>query len=249
MIEINLLPKDHRKGTGALQFGKTGIYVASAAIGVVLMLAAITFYQMSQLGSLKSDIERANQRAEMLRDDIRVVDALTDVKDKIHRRISAVEKLDRHRSAWVRILEEVSRNMPEFVWLDQFREQPLDAKEPAEKGNKGKNEKAADKKDEKTAEVKTTETYEPPSQRNVEIKGFAFTLNALAATMIKMMRSEYFDKVELIDSRDTLYGGEKAYMFSLSANVQYLSDEELRARVAQNQEVVDSTATSHATLN
>jgi len=34
--------------------------------------------------------------------------------------------------------------------------------------------------------------------------------------MIKMMRSEYFDKVELIDSRDTLYDGEKAYSFSLS---------------------------------
>ena len=248
MIEINLLPKDHRKGAGAFQFGKTGIYAATAAIGIVCVLVAITFYQMSQLGSLKADIERANQRAAMLRDDIRVVDALTDVKDKIHRRISAVEKLDRHRSAWVRILEEVSRNIPEFVWLDQFREQPLEAKEPAEKGNR-RNEKTGDKTAEKTAEVKPEETYELPSQRNVEIKGFAFTLNALAATMIKMMRSEYFDKVELIDSRDTLYAGEKAYMFSLSANVQYLSDEELRARVAQNQETTDSTATSHATLN
>ena len=249
MIEINLLPKDHRKGTGAFQFGKTGVYATSAAIGIVLVLVAITFYQMSQLGSLKADIERANQRAAMLRDDIRVVDALTDVKDKIHRRISAVEKLDRHRSAWVRILEEVSRNIPEFVWLDQFREQPLDAKEPAGKGNKNRNEKPVEKTDAKAAEVKAAETWEPPSERSVEIKGYAFTLNALAATMIKMMRSEYFDKVELIDSRDTLYSGEKAYMFSLSANVQYLSDEELRARVAQNEQQPDSAATTHATLN
>jgi Tfp pilus assembly protein PilN len=122
MIEINLLPKDHRKGSGGFQFGKAGVYAASAAVGIVLVLVAITFYQMSQLGSLKADIERANQRAAMLRDDIRVVDALTDVKDKIHRRISAVERLDRHRSAWVRILEDVARNIPEFVWLEQFRE-------------------------------------------------------------------------------------------------------------------------------
>jgi Tfp pilus assembly protein PilN len=248
MIEINLLPKDHRKGTGAFQFGKTGVYAASAAVGIILVLVAITFYQVSQLGNLKADIERANQRAAMLRDDIRVVDALTDVKDKIHRRISAVEKLDRHRSAWVRILEEVTRTVPEFVWLDQFREQPLEAKGPAnKKGDRMKDK--PEKQGEKQEEIPQVETRELPSERNVEIRGYAFTLNALAATMIKMMRSEYFDKVELIDSRDTLFAGEKAYTFQLSANVQYLSDEELRARVAQNQEQVDSTATSHAALN
>jgi hypothetical protein len=67
--------------------------------------------------------------------------------------------------------------------------------------------------------------------------------------MIKLMRSDYFDKVELIDSRDTVYAGEKAYMFQLAANVHYLSDEELRARVAQTSPEADSTATSHANMN
>ncbi|MEW5795648.1 MAG: PilN domain-containing protein [Candidatus Zixiibacteriota bacterium] len=244
MIEINLLPKDHRKGTGAFQFGKTGIYIASAAIGVVAMLVAITFYQMSQLSSLKSDIERANQRAAMLREDIRIVDALTDVKDKIHRRISAVERLDRHRSAWVRILEEVSRNMPEFVWLDEFKEKPLDVPKAGKRDVEKPNEKVT----EKTEVATTAPAAELPSQRVVEIKGYAFTLNALAATMIKMMRSDFFDKVELVDSKDTTYADEKAYLFQLAANVHYLSDDELRARVAQSQGEADST-TSHTTLN
>lgn len=243
MIEINLLPKDHRKGAGTFQFGKTGVYVASAAIGAVVVLVAITFYQISQISSLKSDIERANQRALMLREDIRMVDALTDVKDKIHQRISAVEKLDRHRSAWVRILEDVSINIPEFVWLDQFKEVPLEKPKP----QKGAKDAKAD--EEKPQELVRAPAAELPSERAVEIRGFAFTLNALAATMIKLMRSDYFDKVELVDSRDTLYAGEKAYQFHLAANVHYLSDEELRARVAQTAAEADSTNTSHVSMN
>lgn len=244
MIEINLLPKDHRKGASTLHFGKAGIYAASAAIGIVVVLVAITFYQMSQLSTLRADIDRANQRAEMLRDDIRLVDALTDVKEKIHQRISAVERLDRHRSAWVRILEDVSRNIPEFVWLDQLKEVPIDKPKP-QKGGESKDEKAA------KAETPVVQAAAPelPSERTVEIRGFTFTLNALAATMIKLMRSDYFDKVELVDSRDTLYAGEKAYQFQLGASVYYLSDEELRARVAQASAETDTAETSHVSMN
>jgi Tfp pilus assembly protein PilN len=207
------------------------------AAGIVLVLIAITFYQIQQLSSLRSDMERANQRAVMLRDDIRLVDALTDVKDKIQQRISAVEKLDRHRSAWVRILEDVSRNVPEFVWLDEFKEKVPEAPKPG----KSDSQKAGE-------QPTPPPSNELPSERPVEIKGYAFTLNALAATMIRMMRSEYFDKVELIDSRDTTYAGQKAYLFQLGANVHYLSDEELRARVAQNEREAEAN-TKHASLN
>ena len=234
MIEINLLPKDYRKSSGAFSIGKTGAYILSAAAGIVVVLIAITFYQMSQLSGLKSDIERANQRAAMLREDIRVVDALIDVKNKIHRRINGVEKLDRHRSAWVRILEDISRNTPEFVWLDEFKELPLEI--PEQKESEG--------------EEVAQPAYEAPTVRPVQIKGYSFTLNALAATMIRMMRSDYFEQVELINSQDTLYAGEKAYLFELAANVHYLSDEDLRNLIgkAKDKDKANSK-TSHASLN
>ena len=235
MIEINLLPKDYRKGSRSLSFGKSGVYIMSAAAGIIVVLVAITFYQMGQLSSLKADIERANQRAQLLREDIRLVDALMDVKVKIHDRIEAVEKLDRHRSAWVRILEDVSRNTPEFVWFDQFQEL---ASKPVAK---------ADKDGKKKDEV-AQPTVENPSQRPVKMRGYAFTLNALAATMIKMMRSDYFDNVELIESKDTLYAGEKAYKFELAADVHYLSDEELR-NLANKAGSETKSSTSHASLN
>lgn len=232
MIEINLLPKDYKKSSGAFSLGKTGVYIMAGAAGIVVVMLAITFWQIQQVSNLKADIDRANQRASMLREDIRVVDALIDVKAKIHRRISGVEKLDRHRSAWVRILEDLSRNIPEFVWMDEFKELPLDPPTPVETEDGQPAPPPPDK----------------PAIRQVQIHGYAFTLNALAATMIRMMRSDYFDEVELINSQDILYAGEKAYKFELAANVHYLSDEELRSRIAKSKKEAAAN-TSHASLN
>jgi Tfp pilus assembly protein PilN len=244
MIEINLLPKDYRKSSRSFSLGKTGLYLMAGGAGAIFIMVAITFWQVTQLSKLRSDIDRANQRAEMLRQDIRVVDALMDVKDKIHRRIDAVEKLDRHRSTWVRILEDLSGNVPEFVWLDEFKELPV-ATPDQDNQAKGKNKNA---KKEEAKPAKPVEAPALPSVRPVELRGFAFTLNALAATMIRMMRSDYFDNVELVDSYDTLYNDTKAYKFELSANVHYLSDEELRQMVAQTADTAAGKP-SHASLD
>lgn len=230
MIEINLLPKDYRKGSGALSLGKTGFYAVGVAAGLILILVAITFYQMHQLSTLKTNIDKANQRATMLRSDIRVVDALIDVKDKIHRRIEAVEQLDRYRSTWVRILEDVAKNVPEFVWVSKFEEIPPEPK-PEDTASANVNPESVDR----------------PS-RPVEIKGYSFTLNALAAFMIKTMRSDYFDSVELVSSEDKEVMGEKAYEFVLSCNVHYLSEEDLRNLIAQAGQGSDTKAT-HKSLN
>jgi Tfp pilus assembly protein PilN len=216
MIEINLLPKDYRKGSGSLSLGKTGLYAIAGVAAVVALLIGVTFYQMHQLSQLEENIERANQRAALLRSDIQVVDALTDVKGKIQRRMTAVERLDRHRSAWVRILEDVARNVPEFVWLADFKEVAPEAAPTQD-----------------TAAASQPSYAEIPT-KPVEIHGYTFTLNALAAFMIRMMRSDYFDNVELVDTRDTVFvEDEKAYNFMLTANVHYLSDEELRQLVAE----------------
>jgi Tfp pilus assembly protein PilN len=216
MIEINLLPKNYRKGKGGLSLGKTGLYAGAGAVVVIAMLIGVTFYQMRQLSMLEANIERANIRANMLRADIQVVDALTDVKSKIQRRMAAVERLDRHRSAWVRILDDIARNVPEYVWLSEFKE--LAKPEPTAKD---------------TAATAVTASNELPT-RSIEVRGYSFTLNALAAFMIRMMRSDYFDDVELVDTRDTVFtDNEKAYNFNLTANVYYLSDEQLRNLVAQ----------------
>ncbi len=244
MIEINLLPKNYLKGSRTISLGKVGLYVIAGAAGVVLMLAGITFYQMYQLSSLDKNIEKASQRAAMLQKDIKLVDALTDVKEKIQDRMAAVERLDRHRSVWVRLLEDISGDVPEFVWLANYAEtSPTPA--PAARATRAgqTNAQAADT----TAAPKVDPNIHP-----VEIEGYAFTLNALASFMINMMRSDYFDEVELVSTKETKFNSDKerAYNFVVSCDAHYLSDEELQQMIAQaNSGSTEPSATSHKQLN
>ena len=228
MININLIPKQYLKRSGGVSLGKHGIYAAAAVCGIILMLGAVTVYQLHQMRELSGQMEIARSRTAQLEKDIKMVDALIDIKAKITNRMEAVERLDRHRGAWVRILEDLTRNIPEFVWLSSFVEIPEKPAVSAPKpGQAGKN--APPKAD--TATVASAPTG--PIVRPAEIEGFTFTLNALASFMIKMMRSNFFEDVDLVYSKEIAFGKQKAYNFKLSCNVHYLSDEELEKIVAQ----------------
>jgi len=230
MIEINLLPKEYRKRSFDFSLGKSGLYVIGGAVGVVVMLIAITFYQKHQLSELNDNIARANRRAAMLQKDIALVEGLENVKVKITQRMAAVEKLDRHRTVWVQILEDVARNVPEFVWLAKFSE--VEQKAPA--------------KDDTTVAPEPIKTVRP-----IRLEGHAFTLNALAAFMINTMRSDYFDNVELVSTNEVKFDKYSAFNFVLSMDVHLLADENSRRSVAQVDPdgAEQNKTTSHKSLN
>ena len=246
MIEINLLPKEYLKKGLGFSFGKTGLYALVAIGGIVVMLIGVTFYQIHQVASLEEKITIANRRAVMLQKDIRVVDALIDVKTKITQRMAAVEKLDSHRSAWVRILTDIAKNVPEFVWLGKI-EETRNVEDP-------KNQNAKDKQQSNPAGQQQQANSSRPTVRPVRVEGYAFTLNALASFMINMMKSGYFDEVELVNSDEIRFQEYKAQNFVLSANLHYLSDEEMQQLIAQveaeeKEEQAASSKTSHKKLN
>lgn len=245
MIEINLLPKQYLKGSRGLHLGKSGLYVIAGAVAVILTLVGVTAFQVYQLGKLEADISKAKQRASILQKDIQMVDALTDVKQKVSNRMTAVERLDRNRSAYVRVLEDIARNVPEFVWLGAYKEKPVKAAAPAQSSQqKGKS--AAE-----TPAAPIGSSTLPPV-RPVEVEGYAFTLNALAAFMINMMRSDYFDEVQLqATSEKKFQGTERAYNFVISCNVHFLSEEELQNLLAASgsDEGSKDASTTHRTLN
>lgn len=241
-IEINLLPKNYKKKSLDFSLGKTGIYAVAAAAVIIIMLISVTVFQKHKMAELDENIIKANQRASMLQKDIQLVDALTEVKDKVKARMSAVEKLDSHRSSWVRILENMARNVPEFVWMGRFEEKPIVVAQAKNPKNKKKDK---DKKEEALKKV----PYSTPTVRSAEIEGYAFTLNALASFMIKMMRSDYFDEVELVNTKEVELEEKKAYSFTLNCNVHYLSDEELRNKIAAVTTNKQKASTSHKSLN
>ncbi|HEX2896976.1 MAG TPA: hypothetical protein VHP63_02880, partial [candidate division Zixibacteria bacterium] len=185
MLEINLLPKEYLKKGLSLSFGKTGLYVLMGIGGIVVMLIGVTFYQIHQLASLEEKISIANRRAVMLQKDIKVVDALIDVKTKITQRMAAVERLDSHRSAWVRIMTDIAKDVPEFVWLGKIEEirEVQDPKKPkvTDEGTSQPNQQN------EQANTASQSKSGVPTVRPVRVEGYAFTLNALASFMINLM--------------------------------------------------------------
>lgn len=241
MIQINLLPKEYHKSGSVISFGKSGIYVIAGIVAFAAALSGITWYQMNSLTKLDAGIERASQRAAMLASDIKLVDALTDVKEKITQRMNAVEELDRYRTTWVRILEDVSGNMPEFVWMETFSPKlTASAKDAKKKAAEKSDAEAADAKESgkakgskevaKNEKSTSTTTGAQPKVIPVEIEGYSFTLNSLAAFMIKLMRSEHFENVELLSSTEASMSEkkERAYKFKVSADMHFLSDLQLK---------------------
>ncbi|MFQ6002179.1 MAG: PilN domain-containing protein, partial [Candidatus Zixiibacteriota bacterium] len=123
MIEINLLPKELRRKGRRFAFDKNLIYVGTVAVILVIFFVAVSIFQSFELKSLDKKIAEANKRKEELRKTIELVDALSDLKDKILQRMSAIETLDRNRATWVYILEDLSQRVPDYLWLSVFREQ------------------------------------------------------------------------------------------------------------------------------
>ncbi len=230
MIEINLLPKEYRKRSFDFSLGKAGLYVIGGAVGVVCLLFAITFMQKAQISELDANIAKAKRRAAMLQKDIALVEGLEMVKAKITQRMAAVERLDRHRNVWVQVLEEIARDVPEFVWLVKFSQEEPPA--PASK-------------DSTAAKASPRDTVVKPAR----LEGYAFTLNALAAFMINIMRSDYFDDVELVSTNEMKFDKYSAFNFVLSCNVHLLADRESRKAVAQADDAKQNKNTSHKSLN
>lgn len=249
MLEINLLPKEYLKKGFGLSFGKTGFYFMGAVGGIIVMLVGVTFYQMHQFASLEEKIDIANRRAIMLQKDIKIVDALIDVKTKITQRMAAVERLDSHRSAWVRIMTDVAKNVPEFVWLGKIEE--VKAVEDTKKTGAAKENATQANQTESKPQTPQPGT---PTVRPIRVEGYAFTLNSLASFMINLMRSGYFEEVELVSSDEIKFEEHKSQNFVLSANLHYLSDEEIQKIIAQteveeNAADTSSQQTSHKKLN
>lgn len=242
-IQINLLPKEFRRRAGTPSLGRSGYYAMGAVGGLVLLIGVITVFQRVQLTQLGQKMDVAQFRTEQLQKDIAVVDALIDVKAKIMQRMEAVERLDRHRSVWVRILEDVGRRVPEYTWLSAIKESNPESASKAKTNKTAKATGATTTAQAGAPAADTTakaETGQMPF-RAVSIEGFSFTLNSLANFMINLMNSQFFSDVEMASVEEVQFQKQKAYSYKLTATLHFLSDEELK-KILENESGPDLLA-------
>jgi len=211
MIEVNLLPKEYRKRATPFHFDKKLMYAGGAVAVVFLLLVSFTIYKKHSINTLDKKIVSIERQRKALDKDIRLIDNLTDLKQKLLTRMAGIETLDRSRGMWVSILEDLSSRVPELLWLtDISDEKPKEVKANQRKPIKDrKKNKDKDEAEEKAA----------PKKQITNVEGYAYTLNSIASFFIGMMKSEYFDDVELAYAKQEKLDEVSAYKFKISCVV------------------------------
>jgi len=199
MIEINLLPREMRRRSGAFSLPKSALIGVGAAALLLLALAGLTVMQSWRYGRVEAAIASAKARADGMRDDIALVDRLTTVKTSIMRRMEAIETLDRNRGDWVRNLEDVAAVVPNYLWLASFRRDELKAK-PEPRGPKGT---AAD-------------TTAAPPPNDYVFEGYCYSISSLANLILNMQDSPRFRQVGLRKAQFTDLQGRRVYQFAVT---------------------------------
>jgi type IV pilus assembly protein PilN len=123
MIRINLLPRDERQVRRKIVLPNLGAMVpVFALLAVAGLLVAFSIIQAMQVARLKADIAHAREEAEKLRPQIQTIQELTQKREELTRRLNVIASLDKNRLWRVKLVDELSRCVPDHLWLSNYEE-------------------------------------------------------------------------------------------------------------------------------
>ena len=124
MIRVNLLGSDRpskktKKASVPSAPGAVQAYLFLALFtgGAIVLCAALYWYQSSTLQRLDADIAAALQRQRELQAIKVQVDALEAKRATFQRKVDLIERLKTEQSGPVHLVDEISKSLPDFVWL------------------------------------------------------------------------------------------------------------------------------------
>jgi Tfp pilus assembly protein PilN len=128
MIRINLLATDRPSkkkrggGGGGGAPSAPGTMQAYLLMGIflggaLLVCLGLYFYVSGQIRELDTKIAAAQERQRQLQEIKRQVDALELKRATFQRKVDLIERLKAEQSGPVHMLDEVSKALPDFVWL------------------------------------------------------------------------------------------------------------------------------------
>jgi type IV pilus assembly protein PilN len=130
MIRINLIaeaqkPKGREKSAPRMQgagvLGQNILMLGVVALAV-LVVAWRWYGLASEHRALVAEIARAEQEKERLQAIIKRGEEYKAKKELLQRKIALVSQLKRNQSGPVHLLDEVSKQLPDFLWLDNMTE-------------------------------------------------------------------------------------------------------------------------------
>ena len=130
MIKINLIAgteKGKAREKAAPRLEGSGVLGQNVLmIGVVVLAMLVVGWRWTSLASehrrLAAEIVRAEQEKERLQAIIKKGEEYKAKKDLLQRKIELVSQLKRNQSGPVHLLDEISKQLPDFLWLDNMNE-------------------------------------------------------------------------------------------------------------------------------
>jgi Tfp pilus assembly protein PilN len=122
MIRINLLPQEERKSAGAgFKLDKTKVIPIAVLALVLLSSLGTMMVQGSRLSTIEREVAEARAESEQYKKTIALIDEMVRKEQELNRRLALVVDLDQNRFTTVRVLDEVARRVPRYMWLTALK--------------------------------------------------------------------------------------------------------------------------------
>jgi len=128
MIRINLLRPEKKElkevpavPTEEVKKAKKKLSIQQLAIlGLIVVLALFFLTQRSALNKERNLLRIVKEEKSKLQDVSAKLKKLRDQKETFERKINLINELKDHQSVAVSIMDEISKNIPEWVWLTEI---------------------------------------------------------------------------------------------------------------------------------
>lgn len=124
MIRINLLPQEGKKARrsgGGIALDKAKVIPLTVLALVLVGCTATLMVQGARLSSVEQEVAAARAEAEQYKKTIALIDDMVRKEQELNRRLGLVDTLDKDRFKTVRVLDEVARRVPRYMWLTSLK--------------------------------------------------------------------------------------------------------------------------------
>ena len=119
MIRINLLPQEEKQARKSFAFKRpSGMLVPLALLGTgVTVVVACVVHQQAQVQSLTHDLKHVESEITRLAPEVALVDRLSKERSELDLRLSVIDQLSEKRFYAVRLMDELDKAVPDYLWL------------------------------------------------------------------------------------------------------------------------------------
>jgi type IV pilus assembly protein PilN len=123
MIKINLLPEEEKAKKREFRLPEMStVYLVAAVAIFFAVIVSISFMQQHKVRTLEHKIKVAQEESQKLAPQLAKIKQITREREEVDRRLNIIANLDMNRYFRVKLLNDISFNLPSNCWLTDITE-------------------------------------------------------------------------------------------------------------------------------